>query len=181
MMEFLSMHSSIHRKHQVLSDMWTFDKEKIGYVSVIDFEKALRLSLNCSHADAELLLQSVPQEGRSGSVDYRRWLTEFCRNPRVDWQGYNNVSLLAQGLRHVDLEHAGKAVKHQALTQHEIKMQAMEQERLLQLNHEEWKHEQVHNQLHQHPTHSLHRQHPMAALHAPVYHDTWAPPAWNHW
>jgi len=155
------------KKHQVLADMWSFDIQKIGYVTVADFQQALRLALSCSMTEADILLNTVPQEGRCGSIDYRRWLTEFCRSPRVDWQGYNNVSLLAQGLRHVDLEHAGKAIQAKALTEHELRLQAMDQERLLQMTQMDWKHEQIHRRLHEAPTHSLHHQHPMAALHAP--------------
>ena len=156
-----------HRKSQLLVDFWSFDREKLGHITVDDFEQALRVALQISHAQAQLLLETVPFKGRSGWIDYRRWIAEFCRSPEVNWQAYGNVSLLAQSSRELDMEHAEHAAKAKALTQHHIAEQTRHAEELYRLNHEHWQHEQTRKTLHYAPTVSLIHQHPQAILHPP--------------
>ena len=43
-----------HRKSQLLVDFWSFDKEKLGHITVDDFEQALRVALQISHAQPQL-------------------------------------------------------------------------------------------------------------------------------
>jgi len=156
-----------NRKSQLLVDFWSYDQQKLGYVTTVDFEAALRLALQVTSAQAQLLLDTVPFKGRSGSVDYRRWVAEFCRSPDVNWQAYGNVTLLAQSTRELDMEHAEHAAKAKALTQHHVEEQTRHAEELYRLNHEHWQHEQTRKRLHYAPTVSLIHQHPQAILHPP--------------
>ena len=90
-------------KRSLLWELHQVDHESIGYVSVADFYKALQLALGCSTSEAKLVVQNIPLCGNSGYIDYRRWLSEFSEDPRMDWQAYLNVALLATGNRELQL------------------------------------------------------------------------------
>ena len=47
-------------QHQVLSEMWKFDKEKIGYVKTDDFHGALQIALDIKKVQSTRLLCFVP-------------------------------------------------------------------------------------------------------------------------
>jgi len=112
--------------------MWKFDKEKIGYVKTEDFHGALQLALDIKKEEASLILHtSVPFVGRCGSVAYRRWLADFCQTPRVDWQSYLNMNLLATGSREISLQHAEQGVKYMAATQSETLAQEKKKKKML--------------------------------------------------
>jgi len=106
------------RKGELLTDLWGFDKQKLGYVSTDDFHRCLQISLDISKQSASLVIKQIPFEGKSGSIAYRRWVSDFCRSPSIDWQSYLNMNLLAEGRRELDMQHAQQAMIHQAKIQH---------------------------------------------------------------
>jgi len=138
-------------KQALLADLWDYDKEKIGYVKTDDFHQCLQLALGITKQQASLLVSSIPLQGDCGSIAYRRWIAEFSRSPRVGWQSYLNVTLLASGSREVDMQHADKAVTLKAKIETERRVELQSRERQLATDHEMWRHEQarmVHQQMH---------------------------------
>ena len=90
-------------KRALLWELHQLDREAIGYVTVADFYRALQVALECSNSDAKLVVKNIPLQGGSGYIDYRRWLAEFTNDPRIDWQSYLNVALLATGTHELRL------------------------------------------------------------------------------
>ena len=114
------------RKGQLLTDLWGFDQQKLGYVKTDDFHQCLQIALDISKEAASLVISQIPFEGKSGHIAYRRWVADFSRTPEVDWQSYLNTNLLAQGRRELDMQHATQAAIHQAKIQYEENKQAAE-------------------------------------------------------
>eukprot|EP00656_Telonema_subtile_P035412 TRINITY_DN39392_c0_g1_i1.p1 TRINITY_DN39392_c0_g1~~TRINITY_DN39392_c0_g1_i1.p1 ORF type:complete len:341 (-),score=82.07 TRINITY_DN39392_c0_g1_i1:156-1178(-) len=101
-------------KHALLWEFNQLDTGAVGTISVVDFHRAVQLGLGCSSSDAKLLVANIPFAAGCGYVDYRRWLVEFCADPRIDWQAYLNVSLLATGEREVQLSKAEQSARDAA-------------------------------------------------------------------
>jgi len=133
----------VAKKHDLLKDFWDFDKEKLGYVKTDDFHRALQIALGINKDQASLILSAIPFEGKCGSIAYRRWLAEFCRSPRVDWQSYLNMNLLANGSRELDMKHAEKAATTKAKMEAQVQQHVLQHERMLKDNHAHWQQLQV--------------------------------------
>eukprot|EP00658_Telonema_sp_P-2_P065274 TRINITY_DN54557_c0_g1_i1.p1 TRINITY_DN54557_c0_g1~~TRINITY_DN54557_c0_g1_i1.p1 ORF type:complete len:237 (-),score=62.60 TRINITY_DN54557_c0_g1_i1:441-1151(-) len=89
-------------KRSLLYELNQRDTGAVGHVSVGDFHAALQLGTGCSSSDAKLVVANIPLAAGSGWIDYRRWLVEFCKDPRIDWQAYLSVDLLATGTHQIE-------------------------------------------------------------------------------
>jgi len=126
------------KKHDLLTDFWSFDKEKLGYVGTSDFHRALQICLGINKEQASLLLSAIPFEGKSGSIAYRRWIAEFCRSPKIGWQSYLNMNLLATGSRELDIQHAEKATNIRAKMEATCDQQDRLHKQMLEQSHIQW-------------------------------------------
>merc|ERR1719183_3468908 len=113
----------------------------MGYVGTDEFRRTCQMTLQVGREQADLLLESVPFQGNCGSVAYRRWLAEFCRSPRVGWQSYLNMNLMATGSRELDLQHAEQAAATKARASALKQYQEACNERALQADHALWRHQ----------------------------------------
>lgn len=138
-------------KHQLLTDLWPYDKEKMGYVKTDDFHYVLQSSLQITKEQASLLLGAIPFEGKSGFIAYRRWMAEFVRSPRIGWQNYLNMNLLASGSRELDMDHASRAAAIRAKMEKEAREHIQQEEKTLQQDHRSWLQEQVMNPINHRP------------------------------
>jgi len=102
-------------QRQLLQEFIMLDKYKIGYVEAGDFHKALYWALDATTSQAKLIVRNIPLQAACGSIDYRRWLVEFCKDPSIDWQAYLNVSLLASGQRELAVRETEREIRQAKL------------------------------------------------------------------
>ena len=60
------------KKQQLLLDLWECDHEKLGYIATTSFQRVLQMTLQIAKEQADVIVDALPFQGKSGSVDYRR-------------------------------------------------------------------------------------------------------------
>ena len=78
-------------------------------------------------------------------------MAEFVRSPRIGWQNYLNMNLLASGSRELDMDHASRAAAIRAKMEKESREHIQQQEKMLQHDHQAWQQEQVVNPINHRP------------------------------